>query len=135
MTVSCKSPKQVKSDEAGEDSWCVWNHYVIVVELEAVQHPGGGGEEGGHSQREGQALHITTAYDVYQVCEWGQVHADGDHTAGEAKLIEPNVSLRKKYGKVEPSADQHRPSRKGLGHHNSLLFCVANIHNDVKDLE
>ena len=48
---------------------------------------------------------------MYQVCEWGQIHADGDHTAGEAQLAEANISLRKKHGEVEPTAGQHGPCR------------------------
>lgn len=29
----------------------------------------------------------------YQVCERRQVHADGDHAAGETELIESSLSL------------------------------------------
>ena len=90
-----KFPKQIQSDEAGDDSWGVWDlkkrgenrgehfclrklhiwsganrviqiclsyHDVEVGNLEAVEHPGCGGEQGGNRQREGQALHITAAH-------------------------------------------------------------------------
>lgn len=52
---------------------------------------------------------VCNACELYQVGERGQVHADGDYTAGEAKLAEPSVSLREKRGEVEPTAGQHRP--------------------------
>lgn len=32
------------------------HHDVGVIELQAIQHPGGGGQEGGDGQGEGQAL-------------------------------------------------------------------------------
>lgn len=77
-----KPPKEIKSDQAGEDSRCVWHHNVVVVQLQAVENPGGGGEEGRHSQREGQALDVTTAHYLHQVGQRRHVHADGDDAAG-----------------------------------------------------
>lgn len=38
------------------------HHDVVVLQLEAIEDPGGGGEEGGYSQREGQALQITATH-------------------------------------------------------------------------
>lgn len=106
MIDGSKFPKQVKSDEAGDDSRCVWDlkqtqtgrgkgivgngfhfnqeivlrsvftgvievrvhpsyHNIAVIQLEAVEHPGSRSEQGGYSQREGQALHITTTHHFY----------------------------------------------------------------------
>lgn len=66
------------------------------------------------------AVFVCNAYELYQVGEWGQVHADGDHAAGEAELVEPTVSLREKRGEVEPTTGQHRPCCKSLWHHQPL---------------
>lgn len=54
-------------------------------------------------------LCVCSACELYQVGERGQVHADCDHAAGEAKLAEPSVSLREEHWEVEPAADQHHP--------------------------
>lgn len=40
-------------------------HNIAVIQLEAVEHPGSRSEQGGYSQREGQALHITTTHHFY----------------------------------------------------------------------
>ena len=47
------------------------HHDVVVLELQAVQHPGGGGEEGGHSQREGQTLQVAAAHYPH-LAAWGR---------------------------------------------------------------
>lgn len=86
-----KLPKEIKSDEAGDDSRGVWDlnrrtngeksrklyiwsgvqrvtcicqsyHNVEVGNLEAVEQPGRGGEQGGDREGEGQALHVAAAH-------------------------------------------------------------------------
>lgn len=60
---------------------------------------------------------VCGACELYQVGERWQVHADGDHAAGESQLAETNVSISKKHGEVEPTADQYNPCCEGLGGH------------------
>ncbi len=76
---------------------------------------------------------VCDSCEQYQVSEWRQVHADGDHAAGEAELAEPSVSLRKKRGEVEPTTGENRHCCEGLGSHQPLKHTDAERHREAHD--
>lgn len=56
----------------------------------------------------------------YQGRQWRQVHGDGDHTAGEAQLVETGFPCREEHAEVEPTASQDQARCRHMGHHHFL---------------
>ncbi len=57
---------------------------------------------------------------THEISEWREVHTDGEHTAGQAKLRELSFSRRNNYSKIHPAYTQHTHHRQCLREHSPL---------------